>query len=483
MKGPAEGAGTGSQWRDRQRRGGTGSQWRDWQRGEVRDVLIYSLLLLNFLHFRELTDENTFRPMLRVLQRASREVQSLGSGSDELESWFQLAAECFRCLRNACVRCARNQSLIRAAGLIDETVFLTERLVTTNLLPESGLVALRCGLQFLGNAAAGNPDSQNSIWTRAFPELFLNCLKSRDDKVSAYGAMVFFTCLSEDKMPDLQDELDVALSVITGYQNDPEAEWLHLIVTGHLLKCPQLVKAMYLKQTHQERITMLEIISARFNEQDPVSSEESSSLRQIGEFISECFQSQCRAVLKLAAPGEGDDDTEALVVVRLLDVLCEMTSNNDYLSCLQSQSSLLEGLIDILRLTHLAGKQAKNIFTSVHTATLGSELTHAVVGFKAQLIRMIGNLCYKHKDNQEKVYQLDGIPLILDNCSIDDNNPFLNQWTVYAIRNLTENNERNQELIASMERQGLADTSVLKSMGYDVEERDGKLVLKSTRKS
>uniref|UniRef100_A0A8C5PIE3 Ataxin-10 n=1 Tax=Leptobrachium leishanense TaxID=445787 RepID=A0A8C5PIE3_9ANUR len=423
--------------------------------------------------------ENTFRPMLRVLQRASREVQSLGSGSDELESWFQLAAECFRCLRNACVRCARNQSLIRW----DFSLKLLNFLFFSFLSPPPP--ALRCGLQFLGNAAAGNPDSQNSIWTRAFPELFLNCLKSRDDKVSAYGAMVFFTCLSEDKMPDLQDELDVALSVITGYQNDPEAEWLHLIVTGHLLKCPQLVKAMYLKQTHQERITMLEIISARFNEQDPVSSEESSSLRQIGEFISECFQSQCRAVLKLAAPGEGDDDTEALVVVRLLDVLCEMTSNNDYLSCLQSQSSLLEGLIDILRLTHLAGKQAKNIFTSVHTATLGSELTHAVVGFKAQLIRMIGNLCYKHKDNQEKVGEqnLDGIPLILDNCSIDDNNPFLNQWTVYAIRNLTENNERNQELIASMERQGLADTSVLKSMGYDVEERDGKLVLKSTRKS
>uniref|UniRef100_A0A1B8Y0U1 Ataxin-10 domain-containing protein n=1 Tax=Xenopus tropicalis TaxID=8364 RepID=A0A1B8Y0U1_XENTR len=60
---------------------------------------------------------------------------------------------------------------------------------------------------------------------------------------------------------------------------------------------------------------------------------------------------------------------------------------------------------------------------------------------------------------------------------------FLNQWAVFAIRNLTENNDKNQELIASMERQGLADSSLLKSMGLQAEERDGKLLLKSVKKS
>ncbi|CAM4444567.1 unnamed protein product, partial [Lepidochelys olivacea] len=59
----------------------------------------------------------------------------------------------------------------------------------------------------------------------------------------------------------------------------------------------------------------------------------------------------------------------------------------------------------------------------------------------------------------------------------------VNQWAVYAIRNLTEQNERNQEVIAQMEQQGLADNSILKNMGLEIEKRDEKLMLKSVRKN
>ncbi|KAM8974334.1 ataxin-10 [Pelodytes ibericus] len=430
--------------------------------------------------YRERAGDDVFKLILQILWR----VQSAEITCSTSEDWFNMTAECFRCLRNSCVHCAQNQNTIRNVGLIDESVKLIKSFSELNPIPESGLAALRCGLQFLGNAAAGNPDSQNSIWMCAFPDLFLNCLKNTDEKVSGYCSMVLFTCLSDDKMADVKDpaKIDVALNILTAYRSHPEAEWLHLIVTGHFLKCPELVKSLYTTQTSQERITLLETIMAKISEREPSPDEESMHLQEIAEFLSDCFQKECRAVLKLTAPSGGDEQ-EALVIARLLDVLCEMTSNNEYLTCLQSRPSLLEAVIDILRLTHLAGKQTKNVFTSQHTSTLGEELTHVAVGFKAHLIRLIANLSYKHKENQDKVYRLDGIPLILDNCSIDDNNPFLNQWAVYAIRNLTENNETNQELIASLERQGLADSSVLRSMGLDVEERDGKLLLKSTKKS
>lgn len=99
------------------------------------------------------------------------------------------------------------------------------------------------------------------------------------------------------------------------------------------------------------------------------------------------------------------------------------------------------------------------------------DITNVAEGFKSHLIRLIGNLCYKNKENQDKVSELDGIPLILDSCGIDDSNPFLTQWVVYAIRNLTEDNSRNQDLIAKMEEQGLADPSLLKKMGFEVEKR------------
>ncbi|XP_075066445.1 ataxin-10 [Mixophyes fleayi] len=434
--------------------------------------------------YREIADERTFTLILKILSKGSQEIKAkIGVSHQSLERWFDVSAECFRCLRNTCVQCPRNQNTIRNMGLIEESVSLIKVFSTSDTLQESCLMAFRCGLQFLGNVAGGNQDSQNSIWKHAFPHLFLNCLTHEDDKVSAYSSMVLFSCMREDRMGEFMEpaNLRVALSAVTAYGKRPDAEWLHLIVTDRFLRCPELVKQMYGMECHADRVTLLELIIAKLSEKSPLSEGEVRSLQSIAEFLCECFQNQCRAVLKLAAPGDGEEQ-EAVVVVRLLDLLCEMTSNNEHFTCLQSCPGLLDTAVDTLRLIHLAGKQSKNVFTSVHTMSLGENLTHAAVGFKAHLIRLIANLCYKNKDNQDKIYQLEGIPLILDNCSIDDNNPFVNQWAVYAIRNLTDRNEKNQELIAGMERQGLADTSVLESMGLHVEERDSKLLLKSVKK-
>lgn len=37
----------------------------------------------------------------------------------------------------------------------------------------SAFPAFRCGLQFLGNIASRNEDSQSIVWVHAFPELFM----------------------------------------------------------------------------------------------------------------------------------------------------------------------------------------------------------------------------------------------------------------------------------------------------------------------
>ncbi|XP_010714774.1 ataxin-10-like, partial [Meleagris gallopavo] len=235
------------------------------------------------------------------------------------------------------------------------------------------------------------------------------------------------------------------------------------------------------KVSSDSRVTFLELIMAKVSEKNSVTSEEMHVFTRHADFLAGCFQEKCKAVLKLTSAADAEDE-EALVTIRLLDILCEMTSNNGQLEYLQTLPDLLRTAIDTLRLTHLAGKQTVNIFTTTHAMTWQEEISHPAVGFKAHLIRLIGNLCYKNKENQDKVYELDGIPLILDNCSIDDNNPFLNQWAVYAIRNLTEQNERNQELIAQMEEKGLADNSALESMGLQIEKQDEKLILRSARK-
>ncbi|XP_014793870.1 PREDICTED: ataxin-10 isoform X1 [Calidris pugnax] len=435
---------------------------------------------------REMAEESIFRNLLEILMSASSEIEQVCKDSCELvdlDTCLLLTAECFRCLRNACVECAKNQHVVRNLGLISTAVNLIKLLHGIQIKEELLLTALRCSLQFLGNIAAGNGDSQNSIWKCAFPDLFLTCLAYSDEKIVAYCCMVLFTCLNSEKVRELLDpgNLAVALRVLKVYKEQLESEWSFLIVTDHLLKCPELVEALYAKLSNQERVTLLELMLEKVSEKNPVNSEEMNVFMSHAEFLAGCFQEKCEAVLKLTSAADAEDE-EALVMIRLLDVLCEMTSSNGQLEHLQALPGLLETAIDTLRLTHLAGKQAVNIFTATHAMTGQEEISHPAVGFKSHLIRLIGNLCYKNKENQDKVYELDGISLILDNCSIDDNNPFVNQWAVYAIRNLTEQNERNQELIAQMEEKGLADNSALESMGLEIEKRDDKLILKSARK-
>ncbi|NXK46941.1 ATX10 protein, partial [Chauna torquata] len=150
------------------------------------------------------------------------------------------------------------------------------------------------------------------------------------------------------------------------------------------------------------RVTLLELIMAKVSEKNSVTSEEMDVFMRHAEFLSGCFREKCEAVLKLTSAVDAEDE-EALVTIRLLDVLCEMTSNNGQLEHLQALPGLLETAIDTLRLTHLAGKQAVNIFTATHAMTGQEDISHPAVGFKSHLIRLIGNLCYKNKENQDKV--------------------------------------------------------------------------------
>mmetsp|Transcript_9934 Transcript_9934/g.11401 ORF Transcript_9934/g.11401 Transcript_9934/m.11401 type:complete len:81 (-) Transcript_9934:714-956(-) len=63
------------------------------------------------------------------------------------------------------------------------------------------------------------------------------------------------------------------------------------------------------------------------------------------------------------------------------------------------------------------------------------------------------------------------IPVL--NCSnIDESNPYIREWTVFAIRNLTEDNPENQKIIAELRIQGAVDTPILEKAGVKIELTD-----------
>ena len=102
-----------------------------------------------------------------------------------------------------------------------------------------------------------------------------------------------------------------------------------------------------------------------------------------------------------------------------------------------------------------------------------------------------------------QVRELEVIPLILNQCSLDMLNPCIRdtlasqnnrtklslnklvditQWSVWTIRNLCEGNPDNQAVIAKLEQRGVANSDVLKEMGSEVVVGDdGRLKVRPTK--
>ncbi|RVE56418.1 hypothetical protein OJAV_G00221050 [Oryzias javanicus] len=442
--------------------------------------------------YRDAVEEEVLSSLLGLLIQLQTELQAADMDAGALQSatlQLQLTAECFRAQRNSCVHSERNQKLFRDLGFIDESFKLLSFLLRNlNLGIDTIFEPLRCGIQFLGNLGVGNSSCQNDIWQLSFPDVFLQLLSVDDDKVVNYTAMVFHTCLDEAKVEDLskQQNIKLALKVMELCRTHPEVDWTVLIATQHFLKSASLVESMYSQMDHQERVTLLELLQAQLKEEE---FEGCGIPPSVARFLASSFQTGCGAVLSLATGSGSNDEVlqEALTVISLLDVLCEMTSDHKQFMFLQDQPDFLLTTVELLQQVHAIGKASKNIFSAAQNFSSFSEGSDSsphspVISFKAHLIRLIGNLCHRNANNQNKVRELEGIPLILDSCNIDSNNPFISQWAIFTIRNLLESNQQNQELVASLEQRGPVDYSALRELGFLVEERDGSLLLKTVRK-
>lgn len=62
-----------------------------------------------------------------------------------------------------------------------------------------------------------------------------------------------------------------------------------------------------------------------------------------------------------------------------------------------------------------------------------------------------------------------GILLLLQQCVIDEDNPFLREWGIWAVRNLLEGNAENQRVVAELEVQGSVDVPEITGLGLRVE--------------
>lgn len=158
-------------------------------------------------------------------------------------------------------------------------------------------------------------------------------------------------------------------------------------------------------------------------------------------------------------------------LIAVLDCLADLAKLNCARQFLEHYN-VIDSLIDLLRVVHqnVARKTLKSKIEPV-TAV---EFPHV----KSLIIEVISFVAHESFAMQERVRERHGLELVLSNCMIDDNDPFIKERAIVCIKVLLEANTANQLFVASLEAQQLVDDEVLREVGYEVQIDNGKVGLR-----
>ncbi|GAB6027653.1 Ataxin-10 [Chamberlinius hualienensis] len=369
----------------------------------------------------------------------------------------------FKSLRNF-TTCREHQEVIHkylSNGLLGSIFLRLERIASKIVhqaaedLAESDVTQLRFGIQFLGNAVANCNENKEWVWPQVLPILSL-LLESPDLASSKYALMVFYNCilnvpehvehfLIKDSLPLIKATLKLTF--------DDNCEW-GLFLIENLLKYPQFLSLCCNDRIPQQFwCAILQFIHSK------IFQENSSEIHLSNLFFLEKrFISETNTILSPNPPVYNTDKLRE--IVDILDVLCAASSADSYASHMKAATfdrnpaNLLCHTIAVLKGVHLVTHEQ----TTNTSATSIEELCNIpTYNFQKSLITLIANLCFKNVHLQNKLREVDGIPLLLDCSKLNAKIPFITQWVVFAIRNACEDNKENQDLIAKMNKLGLTD--------------------------
>eukprot|EP00127_Corallochytrium_limacisporum_P002330 Clim_evm118s109 gene=Clim_evmTU118s109 len=99
----------------------------------------------------------------------------------------------------------------------------------------------------------------------------------------------------------------------------------------------------------------------------------------------------------------------------------------------------------------------------------GEVATHPCDGLKTAVMRALANLVYNSPYAQEVMRESGALRAALNHCVHDERNPYLREWSIFAIRNAIVHNNENQEIIRQMERNQEVPMEVLDGAGFEVD--------------
>merc|ERR1740117_2195955 len=99
---------------------------------------------------------------------------------------------------------------------------------------------------------------------------------------------------------------------------------------------------------------------------------------------------------------------------------------------------------------------------------------------RSDILRLVACCSFQNKAFQDEFKTLGGVEHVMNQTVLDETDPFLKEWAIFCLRNLTEGNQNIQKHIQEMSMQGVANEAELEDMNLKVQmQKNGKLSVSS----
>ncbi|XP_022134090.1 ataxin-10 isoform X2 [Momordica charantia] len=389
----------------------------------------------------DLASQNILPSVLELIQR----LIDTSSGALLLSS--------LKLLRNLCAGEIRNQNVfIEQSGV----GVVSSILQYAMLMCDPDIVIIRLGLQVLANVSLAGEEHQQAIWRELFPDNFVLLARIRyfgfgEDWVKLLLSRI---CLEEPYFPLL-------FSKLCPVDNSKDGEKVESEDVSF----------------SSEQAFLLTIISEILNERIgdiTVPNDFASCVFRI--FQSSLSIIDFTPICKCSLPtGTTAVDVLGYSLAILRDICAQdgrhKDISEDAVDVLLSLG-LLDLLLGLLRnveppaMIKKALQQAENEDRSSRPNSLKR---CPYKGFRRDIVAVIANCSYRRKHVQDDIRKKNGVFVLLQQCVADENNPFLREWGIWAMRNLLEGNLENQKLVAELEVQGSVDVPEIAELGLQIE--------------
>ncbi|CAH1954712.1 unnamed protein product [Acanthoscelides obtectus] len=302
--------------------------------------------------------------------------------------------ELLRCLRNCTSNLQTQDYINEKTNILDHTVKLFEIVFKVN----KDHLLLKVILQFLNNFISSNEKTSRTVYNLFF-NLAKSCLK---ENINIYetSALIYNISL----FIPIQD-LDIFHSILSIFKNENYDEMDHYEFLHFFLEKSIGTKEFWTIYTDfplNDKTTMLDYFKHLLIQKRNLTIHDEGLRTLVNTILTSSdiiFQTrEC-----------SESDQELINEISLtLEILSSLSSDENYLKKLQTNKDLFINAGVLLINVHRLGKEPNSCFTPLQKLSeLGKPTeglkNHPAFGFKADLIRLIGNMCWKNPEMQNLV--------------------------------------------------------------------------------